>query len=88
MHTNNILVVIGCDYGSQTGKQCDYWVHATCLAFPEAKDEAFWNITFHHPLPNRANITSMNCKQQKYIMFMEAVNSFFSFGPFTMCLQI
>ena len=52
---------IGCDYESQTGKQCDHWVYATCLGFPEAEDETLENITFCCPLHNRVN-TSMNCK--------------------------
>ena len=56
---------IGSDHESQTGKQCDYWVHATCLGFPEAEDETFQNITFRCPPHNRANITSMNSKQKK-----------------------
>ena len=57
--------VIGCDYESQTGKQCDSWVHATCLSFPEAEDETFENITFRCPPHIRPNITSMNCKRKK-----------------------
>ena len=56
---------IGCDHENQTGKQCDYWVHATCLGFPEAEDETFQNITFHCPPHNRANITLMNSKRKK-----------------------
>ena len=67
----------GCDYESQTGKQCDHWVHATCLGFPEAEDETFKNITFRCPPHNRAN-TSMNCKWKKKC-FMEAVKQFFFF---------
>ena len=56
---------IGCDFESNTGKQCDYWVHATCLCFPEAEDETFQNITFRCPPHNRANITLMNSKRKK-----------------------
>ena len=56
---------IGCDYESQTGKQCDYWVHATCLGFPEAEDETFENITFRCPPYNRTKINSMNSKRKK-----------------------
>ena len=32
---------IGCDYESQSGKQCDHWVHATCLGFPEQRMKLF-----------------------------------------------
>ena len=56
---------IGCNFESNTGKQCDYWVHATCLGFPEAEDETFQNITFRCLLHNRANITLMNSKRKK-----------------------
>ena len=60
----------GCDYESQTGKQCDHWVHATCLGFPEAEDETFKNITFCCPPHNRAN-TSMNCKWKKKCLWKQ-----------------
>ena len=60
---------IGCNHENQTGKQCDYWVHATCLGFQEAEDETFQNITFHCPPHNRANITLMNSKRKKTSSF-------------------
>ena len=66
---------IGCNHENQTEKQCDYWVHATCLGFPEAEDETFQNI-FRCPPYNRANITLMNSKRKKTSSLWKQQNSF------------